>query len=560
MTEDTRLFCESLFRDVPQEMWTYFWSLATKRSHWVEVGVGADELARTAMETADESDVYVAVSVARAALGPNRRGSSEDSAGIMGLWADVDIADPDAHKKWNLPPDEDSARELITATGLEPTLLVHSGHGLQAWWLFDEFWAFETEDDRLAAATLAMTWNATLRIRAAERDWTVDSTFDLARVMRLPGTMNRKGEPVPVRLLEIDDARRYSPSVFDEHAMDDSTLRRLGLTPTREYVVSDGLILDAGANPPFDKFQALTEAEPYFKASWERRRRDFQDQSPSSYDLSLASFCVMAGWADQEIADIIIASRRKYGDDLKLRLDYYTRTISRAHETTDRERAIEEMEEVSSELKRARRSGDDDEVKVTRRAVLESVSNQLTIEVTGVLKYRSTPPAYRLETPTGGIDLGDSAQVISWSIMRAKVAAETNVLIPRFKTGAWDRLVQMVFEVCEEVDTGMESTEVGQVYLWLSEYMLTHEPVDDREQAVISEYPYQEMPGAPVTIFGAAFRRWLWMSRGERVSQRELGRMLRLYGCSPHRLNVDVDGQRSTRSVWQIPAVKELAK
>lgn len=553
--EQTTQFCEALFRDVPHGLWTNFWTLASKQSHWVEIG-GATELAPLAVELAANSDVYVAVSVARTALGPNRRTTSEESAGLMGLWADVDIADPDTHKKWNLPPDEASARSLLDAVGLEPTILLHSGHGLQAWWLFDEFWEFDSDEARSEAALLAQSWNTTLRVRAAERDWTVDSTFDLARVMRVPGTVNLKGEPVPVTLLDCNTERRYGLEDFEQHSVDDGELRKLGLRPTREYVVSDGLKLNKDAQPPFDKFNALIDAEPMFKASWDRKRRDLQDQSPSSYDLSLASLSVMAGWTDQEIADLIVASRRKFSDDLKLRLDYYTRTIARSHETMDRVTSMEEMDEVAEQLKHARRTGDDDDVKEKRRAVLESMSNQLTIEVVGVIKYRSTPPAYRLETPTGGIDLGDSSQVISWSIMRAKVAGETNVLIPRFNTGSWDRLVQMIFEVCEEVDTGMESTEVGQVFLWLSEYLLTHEPVDDHAQAAISEYPFQEGDG-PVMIFGAAFRRWLWMSRGERITQRELGRMLRLYGCAPQRMNVNVEGQRTTRSVWTLPISKE---
>jgi hypothetical protein len=56
-----------------------------------------------------------------------------------------------------------------------------------------------------------------------------------------------------------------------------------------------------------------------------------------------------------------------------------------------------------------------------------------------------------------------------------------------------------------------------------------------------------------VCIFGSAFRRWLWLNRGERVSQRELGRLLRLHGASPIRMNVTVDGVKTTRSAWVMP-------
>lgn len=549
--EETRQFFAALFGSAPEELWASLWTLADKRSHWYQIGDGVEAMAEAAAKLSKRSDVYVSVALVREPMAANRRVSSDLVAGLSGLWADVDIADPDVHKKWNLPPSEEGAMQLVADTGLEPTLLVHSGHGLQVWWLFDQFWLFEEDTDRLEAATLAQSWNATLRIKAAQRDWTVDSTFDLARVMRVPGTVNMKSEPhMPVRLLSVS-TQLYLRNEFEDLCLDERALRDMGVTPTREYVVGD-LRLDPGANPPFDKFQALLEAEPTFRASWDRRRRDFQDQSPSSYDLSLAAYTVMAGWSDQEIVDLIVSSRRKHADDLKLRYDYYSRTLAKAHEGVQREQAIEMMDEVADDLRSAKRTGDEEDVREKKRAVLESISQQIGIEVIRVVKYRSTPPSYRLETPTGGVDLGGSADVISWTILRAKVAAETNILIGRFKAAAWDRLVQMIFEVCEEQDTGLESTEVGQVYLWLSEYLIARPPVEDRQQAFITEYPYRDDDGS-VMVFGSSFRRWLWLNRGERPTQRELGRMLRMYGCMPHRLNVSVDGANNTRSVWRVP-------
>ena len=77
-------------------------------------------------------NVYVAVSLAVAPGLHDTRIQSANSAGIFGLWADLDIADPDVHKKWNLPPTVDAALELLTMCDLDPTLIVHSGHGLQS--------------------------------------------------------------------------------------------------------------------------------------------------------------------------------------------------------------------------------------------------------------------------------------------------------------------------------------------------------------------------------------------------------------------------------------------
>lgn len=69
-----------------------------------------------------------------------------------------------------------------------------------------------------------------------------------------------------------------------------------------------GVALRADPNRPAEKFSCLLRNRR-FAATWERRRDDLQDRSPSGYDLSLASQAVTVGWADQEIVDLLIAFR-----------------------------------------------------------------------------------------------------------------------------------------------------------------------------------------------------------------------------------------------------------
>lgn len=550
---ETTAFASALLGSVPQTMTSMLWTLQDKRSTWVPLGDGTDAVAQGAEALARAgNDVYVAVSVADAPGRPFTRISSDNSAGIMGLWADVDIADVDVHKKWNLPPDEAAAKDLLDRAGVPPSIVVHSGHGLQAWWLFQDFWLFDSESDRLAAADLSMRWNTTLRVRAAERDWTVDSTFDLARVMRVPGTVNRKGgAALPVRLLELS-GQRYGRDDFDPFCVDDGVLRRMGVTPDRSYVV-EGLRLHETAWPPGEKLDAMLEADPTFSASWNRKRRDLADQSGSSYDLSLASIAVMAGWTDQEIADLIIASRRKHRDDVSkgLRVDYVARTIARARDGQARDAAAESMEEVVEVLRHARREGDDEDVRSRRREAMDAIGRQLELEVVHFIKYTSEPPSYRMVTPAGGVDLGGASGILGWPQFRESVAAATSRMIPRFKQGTWDRIAQAIFDSCEEQDVGLESTESGQVQVWLSEYLMSKPPLDSVSEAAETEYPYRDTDG--VHVFGSSLKRWLWLSRGERTSNRELGRMLRQYGCVPFKVNVTIGGERSSRAAWTVP-------
>ncbi|HEX8915029.1 MAG TPA: hypothetical protein VF796_21935, partial [Humisphaera sp.] len=132
------------------------------------------------------------------------RGGSADVVAVTGLWADVDVAHP-VHAKKNLPPTSTDALLLIGDVGVEPTIVVDSGHGLQAHWLFPEPWLLATDDDRRAAQDLSNAFKVTLRRHAAARGWAVDSVADLARVMRVPGTSNRK-EPDDVRPVTVHTA------------------------------------------------------------------------------------------------------------------------------------------------------------------------------------------------------------------------------------------------------------------------------------------------------------------------------------------------------------------
>jgi putative DNA primase/helicase len=137
--------------------------------------------------------VYVRATTIAAAPTFGTRGSAADSVALPGLWADVDIAGP-GHKAHGLPPDEQAARRIVTESALpDPTLWVHSGGGLYPWWLFDKPHVIDGDLD--ATTALSQCWQAELGAAAARLGWTYGTGVgDLARVLRLPGTVNRKAD------------------------------------------------------------------------------------------------------------------------------------------------------------------------------------------------------------------------------------------------------------------------------------------------------------------------------------------------------------------------------
>ena len=284
------------------------WMLPQKRSTWYFKldGVAAQ------LEGYADRDIYTGVGIAApdAKLTSKTRVTSANVAGIPGLWADIDVAGL-GHKKPNLPPTAEDAREVLKKLPFAPTILVHSGHGLQGWWLFEEPWIFQSEEERYQAQALARWWHGKLAALFKERGWTLDATHDLARVMRLPGTYNNKAERVPVKVLSSDGPRVSRRELLDLVPMtEEKVVEQICMPLVGEIALS------ADAEPPVLKLLSLMENDQKFKRSWEHRRPDMQDPSASGYDQSLANIALAAGWSDQEIANLMIAHRRKYGEDL----------------------------------------------------------------------------------------------------------------------------------------------------------------------------------------------------------------------------------------------------
>lgn len=170
------------------------------------------------LDAARPLGVYVRMTTLRAPLGPGLRGGVADSLALPALWADLDIAGP-GHKDQNLPPDWEAAEAVIAATELPcPTLWVNSGHGGYPIWLLDAPHEL-TADDLVDVADLSANWQRIIAAGSARLGWHYGTGVgDLARVLRIPGTVNRKaGTERPCRLVpdSVTDTRYTLPALFE---------------------------------------------------------------------------------------------------------------------------------------------------------------------------------------------------------------------------------------------------------------------------------------------------------------------------------------------------------
>ena len=209
--------------------WLTLWTRQDRITRWHSVIDTGPAIKEVLSLTDEKKDVYFGVGIRKEKLEPYKtadgktvipRGSAEDVISIPGVWIDVDVANEKAHAKQNLPLSFKDAVNFLHEFPLKPSVVVNSGHGLHAYWLFAEPWEFETSKEREEAQDFLRRFQLTIIERAREREWDLDTTSDLARVLRIPGTKNFKDKPVPVEMLSVNVDIRYSPDDFEEYLID----------------------------------------------------------------------------------------------------------------------------------------------------------------------------------------------------------------------------------------------------------------------------------------------------------------------------------------------------
>jgi hypothetical protein len=147
---------------------------------------------------AESENVYFCFALHKAAP-QGGRGKSGDVCGVGGLMMDLDLKanEPGVHSKNDLPETIEDVSTLLKEIGIpEPTAIRHSGNGLYADWLFDQVQMFETDQQRDVVKLLSKRLQRIIiQLAKKMRGWSFDNTSDLARVTRMPGTLNHKTNP-----------------------------------------------------------------------------------------------------------------------------------------------------------------------------------------------------------------------------------------------------------------------------------------------------------------------------------------------------------------------------
>ena len=482
------------------------WRLDGRRSTWIKSVDDADGFE-------GYSDVYHGLAKSDQPRGMYERVDNDSAYAIPGLWCDFDYG-TDNHERRNLPPTEADLAELISFIDPEPTIVVSSGNGRHCYWLFDKPLIIDKTD---LAANLVEVWQSHIKHLASEHGWHVDSTFDLARVLRLPSTFNAKNpdDLKPVNVIK-DDGPRYPADWWVNR-----------LIHARPMRAKPEIASDVTANPeatPGDWFEHLLDAIPDMRATFEHRRK-IADGSMSAYDLSLASYAVRANRSDQEIADIIVYHRRLRGDanDIEKgnRADYIQRTISKARNGEPYQVDVVKHEDIT-------------ELPVDD--LFDKIGAGGISRIVQIMDDEDNPGIFRMQLQDGGhLDI-EANVVLSEAAWRGAVLKATNRLVSRLPKGTWDSFAERIADSIVRLYPGDDGHpkyryEVDETRDWVRDYIDMNESknteIDADEAQLLGKRRVPFKHRDQVYFFTDHFANWVYANRSQRISLIDAAQRLR---------------------------------
>jgi len=507
-------FLDLLWQYKPEDLYVLLWTLQDKRSHWFQ---NVNEAADFAAGAAGTKDVYVGLGLSKADLGPTRRCTSDEITGITGFGADFDLRS-EAHGNKPLPANIEEALSIIPPS-IPPTILIATGNGVHAWWLFKEPCVFGSDEERTDVARLMNRWHTMLRLNSAARGWAYDRLSDLARVLRIPGTLNHKdpANPKNVVALTVSD-RHYNLSDIEEFLDEANILDLEAEEKARcewaERFADTPLVIDIAARIPQELLDAWMQEDLRFRNTWVRQRHDLKDQSQSGYDLALACFGMDAGLPEQQIVDLIVHHRSLFARSHRTRLDYFQRTIAKAGQriggidapllpaAAAPSAAIPAIPgapavppttgttapwgaPVAPEVPKSTDTDTPDKGadSAAKALLCERISTVLGIQIRRLVKIEGKEPQYRMELagPNAGqidqtgdgrkIEFPNVGKLIAQDSVRVSIAATAGKIIPKIKPKHWEQIAQAMLDACI-IEQGTEEMEwEGAARMYLQHYL-----------------------------------------------------------------------------------------
>jgi len=155
-----------------------------------------------------DRDVWFGVNPISSEVRPGRRGTEADVTQVSAIFADLDVK---AGSLASLTECREVVHRLSIVLGTAPTITVKSGHGLQPYWQiadWDDGDRYQQSWRDTYAQWGGLVQQVAQEVRPGAR---IDNVYDLSRVMRCPGSVNHKAEPIAVSSMIDGSPRSRAP-------------------------------------------------------------------------------------------------------------------------------------------------------------------------------------------------------------------------------------------------------------------------------------------------------------------------------------------------------------
>jgi P4 family phage/plasmid primase-like protien len=187
--------------------WLTLWTSEDKKTKWYKVQE-LESAVNDAMNLRESKNVYFGLGLRKENLGEYKRGANKDIISLPCVWVEIDIKGG-IHAADNLPTEEE-VQSILNTFPLEPSIVNNSGGGLHCYWLLDQPARIYNKKNMQSAERMLIRFQSVFIRLARAKGLKIDNTADLARVLRVAGTFNRKGEPKPVGTQLFKPDNRYS--------------------------------------------------------------------------------------------------------------------------------------------------------------------------------------------------------------------------------------------------------------------------------------------------------------------------------------------------------------
>ena len=212
MRMNAKEFMAELYKGVPTDKVTYLYVKPDGCTYPYTIGQREQMLER-AMCLAATQDVFFGLHLTNDQPLFGCRASANEISCVSFIHGEYDIKGP-AHKEPNLPESMEELLGFLHGLEYPPSIIVYSGNGVHAYWLLEGHATVTGENREWIKRIMKGHEKYTLRL-GRERGWRFDSVADLARVLRVPETLNHKSDP-PKRVEVIEaNLTRYPLSVFE---------------------------------------------------------------------------------------------------------------------------------------------------------------------------------------------------------------------------------------------------------------------------------------------------------------------------------------------------------